>query len=468
MTNIDAVIRALGKLGLAATQAPSITLVHEIDARKSLMILPFEDLSPTGDNQWFADGLATELINSLSPIKALRVSDHQATKDYKRYQGSLPNYAKEMSIRYFTQGQVRKFGDQIKISVTLLDIESGDHLWQDSLKGTMNDVFDIQEQVAEKVVEGLKAHLASEEKHKLTERGTENAEAYELYLKANGYFQRQTAEGYRLAVQQLSLAITLDPNYADALQTKAFALAYLYRMYDRDTKLLIEAEDLVHRALAIRPDHWYTYNVLAAVYLYQGRLEEAEEAAKRFVQHDPENPSSHFGLGLFYAQTNQMDLAIEAWEKMLALSPEDRTAYLNLAIASDRTHDAAGATKWSRAALSRFERRLRLVPDDETARVNYATLLRHANEPEKAILALAPLRDKQDLDANSLFNMGCLYARLNDPERALEAIRRSVAAGFAGSDYFLADPDLDSLRGMPEFQELVRGLEAQQEANKGS
>src|SRR5579883_2222314 len=104
MTNIDAIIRALGKLGLEATKAPELKLVKDTDGRKSLMILPFEDMSPTGDNGWFADGLAAELISALSNVKSLRVSDQQATKDYKRYQGTLPKYAQEMSIRYFIQG----------------------------------------------------------------------------------------------------------------------------------------------------------------------------------------------------------------------------------------------------------------------------------------------------------------------------------------------------------------------------
>ncbi len=106
MTNIDSIIRALGKLGLEATQAPTMKIVKETDGRKSLMILPFDDLSPTGDNAWFADGIANELISALSNIKALRVADQQATKDYKRYQGTLPKYASEMSIRYFIQGDV--------------------------------------------------------------------------------------------------------------------------------------------------------------------------------------------------------------------------------------------------------------------------------------------------------------------------------------------------------------------------
>ncbi len=119
------------------------------------------------DNEWFADGIVNELVTVLSNVKALRVIDQQTTKEYKNFKGRLATYAREMSIRYFVQGDVRKFADQIKISCKLLDIETGDHLWQDSMKGTMNDVFDIQEQVAEKVVDGLKVHLASDEKKNL-------------------------------------------------------------------------------------------------------------------------------------------------------------------------------------------------------------------------------------------------------------------------------------------------------------
>src|SRR5204862_5825329 len=137
-----------------------------------------EDLSPTADNGWFTDGIVSELIQALSNIKSLRLMDAQTTKEFKSYKGYLTIYAKEMGVRYFVQGDVRKFGDNIKINSRLLDIETGDHLWQDSLKGTMEDIFDIQERVAEKVVEGLKIHLGSDEKKKLAERGTENAEAY--------------------------------------------------------------------------------------------------------------------------------------------------------------------------------------------------------------------------------------------------------------------------------------------------
>src|SRR5437667_12838189 len=116
MTNIDAIVRPLDKVGLEATQAPSLIIVNESGSRKSLMILPFQDLSPTGDNGWFADGIVSELISALSNIKTLRLVDIEITKEFKTYRGQLTAYAKEMNIRYFVQGDVRKFGDQIKIA----------------------------------------------------------------------------------------------------------------------------------------------------------------------------------------------------------------------------------------------------------------------------------------------------------------------------------------------------------------
>jgi TolB-like protein len=406
MTNIDAVIRALGKLGLAATQAPSIKLVHETDARKSLMILPFEDLSPTGDNAWFADGIGNELIGALSPIKALRVADQQATKDYKRYQGTLPKYAAEMSIRYFIQGDVRKFGDQIKISVTLLDIETGDHLWQDSLKGTMNDIFDIQEKVAEKVVEGLKIHLASDEKKKLAERGTENAEAYELFLKAVEYFHRQSKEGFQLAAQLNSEAIHLDPAYANAYQSKAAALANLYRSYTRDPAMLEEGLTLINEGRRLKPDLWAAYNPFSFILLLQGKLDESEAAAQEYIRNAPEDYNSHFALGFFYQNTGQDVKAIAPYEESLKRKPENLVALWNLVIACNGAKEEEKQKQWAAIAIPLYEKRLKLFPDEENNRVCHANLLYYAGRDDDARAAARKLDDLRD--GNALYNTACL------------------------------------------------------------
>jgi adenylate cyclase len=460
MTNIDSIIRALGKLGLEATgapQAPKIVREQKSD-RKTLMILPFEDLSPTGDNQWFADGIVSELINALSGVKALRTSDAQATKDYKRYQGTLPAFAREMGIRYFLQGDVRKFGDQIKISVRLLDIETGDHLWQDSLKGTMDDIFDIQEKVAEKVVEGLKVHLASGEKERLAERGTENAEAYELFVKANGYFFRQTQEGLRLALSQLTLALELDPNYARALHFKSLVLAMLYQHYVRDPQLLRDALELADRAIAINPDEAFFYTAPTMIYTLLEQLDKAEVSINRMVALAPDR--SYFQLGLFYAQTNKVPEAIHAWERAVEIDPESREVLGNLVTASSRAGDSERVTEWATAALPLFERRLRLVPDDEHALEKYIGLLQYAGQEQRAQELGERLIAEKTLDGNSLFNLACTFGRMNNVATALELIRRAVAAGYRNVESLTSDPDLAALQDAQEFRELINELEA--------
>src|SRR5665213_1062514 len=278
IADFEGIVRALTKLGIGSGEAgepghyrSGAVPAPPKDSRKSLMILPFEDLSPTADNQWFADGIASELISALSNVKSLRLADNQATKEFRRYHGQLTTYAHTMNIRYFVQGDVRKFGDQIKISSRLLDIETGDHLWQDSMKGTMNDIFDIQEKVAEKVVEGLKVHLASDEKKKLAERGTENAEAYELYLKADELNSLQTRDGFRQAISLFDLALTLDPLFIDAILNKTHALIVLFKHYEQDSSLLREAEQLLKRVEELKPGAWHVHDQLSNIYLAEGR-----------------------------------------------------------------------------------------------------------------------------------------------------------------------------------------------------
>jgi adenylate cyclase len=467
LSDFEGIVRSLTKLGvgrndISSAKGSDLTNrpTRAVDERKSLIVLPFEDLSPAGeDNGWFADGLAGEMIDALGHIKSLRILDRKTSIGLRGAKLNTVEIGKEFNTRYFIEGSVRKFGEQIKISVALLDIEKGDYVWQESHRGEFKDIFDIQESVAEKVVEGLKLHLTKEEKTLVQDCGTENAEAYELFLKANEYYARQTREGYRLAVRQSSLAIEIDPNYADALNVKAYSLVELYRHYDRNPNLLIEAERLAKRALEIKSDLWSTYDVFSSVYLHQGKLLEAEEAAREFVRRRPENYASHFGLGFFYMETNQPAVAIAPFEKSLEMNPDNIGVYANLVLVSNQAHDPTRVAKWSRLALPLYERRLRLVPDDVNERVDYANLLQYAGERELALEALNPLLEKHDLDGNSLYNIACLYARIDDTSNALETLKRSVAAGFASVGSFHTDPDLAGLRGTEEFQELIKELE---------
>src|ERR1017187_8159448 len=324
----------------------------------------------------------------------------------------------------------------------------------------MNDIFDIQEKVAEKVVEGLKVHLAQDEKKKLAERGTENAEAYELFMKANEYFHRNTKEGFQLAVQLLTEAIKLDTGYALAYKSKANALANLYRLYDRTPAILDEAETLCKEALRIKPDLFEVYNPLSQIYMHRGQLGEAEEAAREFIRKDPQNYSSHFALGFFYWSTGQYAKAIAPFEESVRLKTDHLASLWNLVNSCDAAGEREKCAHWAIVALPYFERHLKLHPDDESMRVIHANLLHHSGRTEDAYSAAMKLTNLKD--GLSLYDTACLFGRLGDKSEALRTFRKAIEAGFRYISIlkgFLTDEKegILALQGTPEWEE-VRGM----------
>jgi adenylate cyclase len=461
ISDLEGIIRSLEKLGLVPNPtSPQLTAFSKRapDNRKSLIVLPFEDLSPTGeDNAWFADGLAGEMIDALGHIKSLRILDRKTSLGLRGTKLRMVEIGKEFNTRYFIEGSVRKFGEQIKISVSLLDIETGEHLWQESHKGKFEDIFAIQESVAQKVVDGLKLHLTKEEKTLLQERGTENAEAYELFIKASEYAHRNTREGFLLAIQLSTEAIRLDPGYANAYQFKAYALGGIFRSYDRDPVLLEEGLRLVAEAFRLKPDLWKAYHPLSMLYQLQGKFEAAEEAVKTWVQKQPEDSHSHSALGFIYMETGQYDKAIAAFEQAVKLNPDAVNTIFNLAVCCNGANEQEKRKYWAEIAIPLFERHLKMVPEDESARVCHTLLFHFANRDDEARIAARKLENLKD--GSSLYNTACLQCELQDFEAGIRTFRKAIEAGFRNAKLvkeFIDDEriDFDKLQAIPEYQEV--------------
>jgi adenylate cyclase len=477
-TNFDAILRAVKKLGVGGggesaigfresgfegsqigTRNPVlVTRSHDTDPRKSLIVLPFEDLSPNKDNEWFADGLASELIDSLTNIKSLRLIDRKTSMDLKGFRGKTKEISESLRVRYFIEGTVRKYGEEIKISIQLLDFGTGEYLWQESHRGEFKDIFDIQEAVAKKVVEGLKLSLTTAEESKVLEHSTENADAYAFYIKANEYFHRQTQEGFGHSIQLLSEAIDLDPDYAEAYDFKGYTLAMTYRAYDRDSRLLEEAEGLVNKAVALKPDLWRTCYSFSLIYRLQGRTGEAEAMALRFVEKAPDEFMSHFSLGFFYLGTGEFAKAIVPLEEAVRIRPDFLPSLWNLVSACSGAQEMEKRIYWAGVSIPFVERYLKLHPDDENQRVHHAALLFMAGRTEEArevAMSLNTIRD-----GHALYNVACLWQRLEDLPMALHILRKSIEAGLRDMRIIKTFvEELSSLDGTEEY-EIVRGLMA--------
>jgi TolB-like protein len=465
LSDFEGILRSLTKLGLSVSESALAVSaearnLQKQDTRKSLMVLPFEDLSPGKDNDWFADGLAGELIDALGHIKSLRLVDRKTTMDFKGFRGKTLEIAEELNVRYFIEGTVRKFGDQIKISVSLLDVKEGDYLWQESHKGVFSDIFEIQEAVADKVVAGLKLHLTQDEKQKVVLRGTDSAEAFELNLQATSFLNMGTRQGHLHAIRLYEEAIAIDPNYAVAYLGIANNSMLLYRSYERDASLLVRAEQTIAEAMRLLPNFAGAYSMLGILHAHRHQEEEAIAAAKMAVELEPGNPWGYFHLGFVYNELGRSAESAEAYEATLRIKPDELISNFNLALQYHMLGDLERRMIASTRALTYFEKYVQRHPDDQSKRTFYSILLFFAgrlNDCKRETEAIVAL---PGLDGFTCYNCGCTFIFLNDLPRALELLEKAVDLGFASRKLFLHDPDLAPLRSLEGWNRILTKLDA--------
>jgi TolB-like protein len=453
-TQFDSIRSALSSIGVKST-----TKAKARDQRKSLMLLPFEDLSPTRDNEWFTDGIASEMISSLSRIKSLRMIDWNTSKLFKDRHAKTIQLAQELDVRYFIEGQVRKFGDQIKVAVTLFDVESGDYLWQDSLKGSMEDIFNIQENVTTSVIEGLKLHIEASELASVNARQTRDPQAYEYFLRGHSYAKLQTRQAFRMADKFLKQATAIDPAYAEAWMVRAHVLNILYK-YDRDQAELSDAILCAQQALAIQPHYTKAASALSTSYELQGDLSKAEALLIESVEMDSNDYYAHYSLGQFYSKVGPLEKSIASYEQALQLKPDFLGAHWGIVLSSIRTDQTERAAQLAARALPAYEKALRISPAREGALIHYAALLQIANRPAEALEKVNELIAQPDLDAQTLYAAACLFSRLGEIEKALTSLNRGIDAGFKDLEMIRRDSDLNCLRDAPQYQAIIERLES--------
>ncbi len=465
MENTDAVLRALGKLGFGAipTTAPAVVSViserQSVNNKKTLMILPFEDLSPTADNGWFTDGMASELTSSLSNIKSLRLIDWNTSSMFKNRKVRTVDLAREFEVRYFIEGQVRKFGDQIKISVTLLDIQSGDHLWQDSLKGTMEDIFEIQETVAKKVTEGLNIVLTNSEKKELDKKPTENIEAYELWLQGRAYNDRHRIEDYHLALSLFKEATRLDPKFVDALSGVVAVCQNIYRSYDRNPQWLQQAEQATEAIKQIEGRSSKYLWAESSNALLRADPKAALEFAKEAVETDPSFFLGFDALGYAHKALGNIEEMVQAWQEQSRLRDTDIVSRFTLLVALNELGDADRLRAAAIESIPLFERHIRLNPDDYFSQVQFATMLPFADREDKAIELADQLSTVKTLDPVAIYNLACIYLHCNENKKGFATLQLALEKGFKAIETLRRDPDLNVLREWPEFKVLLTTLE---------
>jgi tetratricopeptide (TPR) repeat protein len=343
----------------------------------------------------------------------------------------------------------------VRITVQLVDVATNRQVWGNTYKGKLDDIFDIQEQVAGQIVEALRLKLSISEKVSLTKRQTGNVQAYDLYLRGQDYLYRLTKKGTEYAIQLFEKAIELDPRYGAAYAGCSCAYGQMYQWFSREEHYRDKAQEFSFKALMYDSNLPEAYTAMGLSYFIWGKFEEAAASVRKAIELDADDFVAHWTLGRIHFSTGELESAITHFRRVIEIQPAFYVAYSDLnqtLLGLGRTDEAMAG---SRKIVELMPHYLLQNPDDSRARMFYAVTLCDVGDTVGAIREGDAAIEASPGDSVMLYNAACLYARLGETRRAVDTLRLAIDAGVRNFAWMKNDPDLDSLRDDPEFAALT-------------
>ena len=456
---------------------------------KSIAVLPFENATRNTETEYLSDGISEALINSLSELQQLRVVARSTAFRYKGKPIEPQAVGRELKVQTVLMGVVRQLGDSLNVQVDLVDATTGAQLWGQEYERKLVDVIAVKQALVSEVTEKLRLKTTADQQHRLIQRDTSNAEAYQFYLRGRYYWNKRTADSVQKAIDQFQQAADKDPNYAlayvgladcwvlledyvgtPASETYPKAQAFAQRALQLDTSLAEahaslgfvytglwqwkRAEEEFTRSIKLNPNystapHWY------ALYLLDlGRYDEAMTEVKRAHELDP--LSAVIGTSLSYAYFAKGDVngSIVECKKVIDLDPDYPRAheYLGLGYLKQGLHSEAIGELQTAVDLSGRERR-------PLRDLGYGFAI--SGKRAEALAVLKELEGKYEKHEALAQDLAAVYAGLGEKDEAFAWLEKEVQARGGLLDWIRWAPPFESLRGDLRYADLLRrmGLE---------
>jgi len=456
------------------------------EAIDSVAVMPFVNVSGDPNTEYLSDGLSESIINRLSELPNLKnVIAFNSVLRYKGKQTDPKTVGRELGVRAVLMSRLVQRGDDLEISVELIDVGDDRHLWGEQYNRKLSEIALLPPEIAQEISEKLRLRLSGEEKKRLTKRYTESGEAYGLYLMGNYFLHRRTKEGMSKSIEFFDQAIKKDQSYAPAYAGLAFAYGSMgfqgmlapdearqkqelaaRKALEIDNDLaeahsamaFVRSEDLnwsasgeEHKlALKLNPNSAYDHQNYAYHLEWLGRVDEAIQHLKRAQELDPLSLiiGSEVGSGLYYAR--QYDQAIEQFQKIIEMDPGFAPAHIRLANAyqAKGMYEEAIPEYKKGIALDKISRR--------TAQLGYAYAT--AGKRDEAQKILDELRERPKEQYVSPFDIALIYIGLGDSNEAFVYLEKAYDERPDSLNYIKVDPRFDSLRSDPRFDALLRRM----------
>ena len=419
----------------------------------SIAVLPFTNMSNDPEQEYFCDGISEEIINALAQLDNLRVIARTSAFSFKGKNLDVREIGKSLDVKTLLEGSVRKAGNNLRITTKLLKVSDASHLWSNRYDRVLEDVFSIQENIAENVAIALQGVLTNKEKEAIRRPET-IIEAYEYFLKGRQFFHQLALKE---AKRMFSKAIELDPGYAPAYAGLADAHSWLYEWEGSDDADLEAAEKNSKKALLLAPNLSESHSARGFVLSLGKRYDEAEREFEEAIRLNINSYDAYYYYGRSCFARGQIQRSAELFRNASEVRREDFQSILLLAqslrmLGKEQTHETL------LDGINRAKKQLELNPTDRRALSLTSGSLFDIGEREQAFQWINKALDLYPEDAGVLINAACLFAKDGDTEKALGTLEMAFGKGFGKKAWIEHDPDYDSIRDEPRFQSLLNKL----------
>src|SRR6476646_5607213 len=445
---------------LVMPHEPASPMPTETPKRKSVAVLYFENLSGNCDDEYFRDGMTEDVITELEKIRELRLVPRTSMLAFRDKPVPITQVGDQLCADFVMEGSIRRAGDRLRITARLAETASGHSVWAERYDRRMEDVFAIQDEIAQSIALALRVVLTDKEKHEIEKVPTSNIQAYDYYLRGRKFLYQLRRPSLEFARQMFARAIVIDPNYARAYAGVADCSSFLYMWFESSEDNLREARSASRRAVELDPESPVTHASLGLALVLSGDHEAAHDEFETALGLCTELFEAYFYYGRSCFAQGQFEKAAELFGQASHANPADFQALSLRGLCFRALDREAEAHEIFQQALRRIENHLQLNPDDVRAVYmksgSFASLEDYAQALEWSDRALAMDPEEPSV----LYNVACNYAIMGEKEKALDCIEKAFAKGFGHKEWMEHDPDFLSIKNHPRFKALMRGFAA--------
>ncbi len=421
---------------------------------RSIAVLPLANLSADRDQDYFCDGIAEEVLTALTKVPGLRVAARTSTLPFKNSAEDIREVGRKLHVETLLVGSVRRANDRFRISVQLIDVPTGYHLWSERYDQEAHDIFAIEDMIAQSVVRALKLILSEDERQTLFKAPTTDSLAYDYYLRGRTYFHQGRRKSLQFARQMYLKAVEIDPRYALAFAGIAECAAMLVHYYGQTKEeYLAEADAASLKAVELDSALGRAHAARGFTLWLLDRFDEAKKEFETAMRLDPDQPEAPYFYGRACFQRGEIAQAVKLFEQA-SRTRENHEAQYFAAQSYAALGDEASAMAAYRLALRAVEKHVELNPDDARAYSMGAVALCRLGERPAGLQWAEKAQAIDPTDPGIQYNVACLFALEGEAARAIESLDAAVKAGFAHKSWVEKDPDLDSIRDDPRFKAL--------------